>query len=144
MSFTIGFPNASAITVGLKPATPAEDAALAVDDPSQDGVEAKEVKADSSAQGADGKSGSAGHENVVVQILLKRLQELQELLKQQQQQLVAAQAAPYPTPEAKTTAVMAIQGQIGNTNAAVQEVSAALVKELTKDSGAGAVINTTV
>lgn len=143
MSISVGFPNAGAITMVPRSMTAADEAVLAVDDPSQDGIEAKEVKADSSAQGAEAKSESVGHESLVVQILLKRLQELQELLKQQQQQLAAAQAAPYPTPEAKTTAVMAIQGQIGTTNAAVQEVSAALVKELTKGSGAGGVINTT-
>ena len=69
--------------------------------------------------------------------------ELQEQLKQQQQQLAAAQAADYPTPEAKQTVVMGLQGQIAQTNGALAEVSGNLVRELAKDSSSGGLVNTT-
>jgi hypothetical protein len=64
-------------------------------------------------------------------------------LQEQQQQLAAAQAETYPTPEAKETAVMSVQGQIAETSAAMAEVAGALVKELTKNSGSGGLVNTT-
>ncbi|MNG31880.1 hypothetical protein D3C84_1177670 [compost metagenome] len=76
-------------------------------------------------------------------MLLKRMQELQQQLREQQQQLAAAQVANYPTPEAKTDVVMSIQGQIANTSGALAEVTGNLVKELAKSSGSGGVISTT-
>jgi hypothetical protein len=71
------------------------------------------------------------------------MKELQEQLREQQQQLAAVQAASYPTPEAKTAAVMAIQGQIAETNGALMEVAASLLREMAKGSGSGAMVNTT-
>ena len=55
----------------------------------------------------------------------------------------AAQAADYPTPEAKQTVVMGLQGQIAQTNGALAEVSGNLVRELAKDSSSGGLVNTT-
>jgi hypothetical protein len=71
------------------------------------------------------------------------MQELQQQLRDQQQQLAAAQARPYATPEARTTAIMAIQGQIADTTGALQQVTGSLIKELVKESGSGALVNTT-
>jgi hypothetical protein len=76
-------------------------------------------------------------------MLLKRMQELQQQLREQQQQLAAAQARTYPTAEAKTTAVMSIQGQIADTNGALAEVTGNLIRELAKDSSGGGLISTT-
>jgi hypothetical protein len=91
----------------------------------------------------ESKAESGGNQSVTIKLLLKRMQELQKQLQEQQQQLAAAQAAKYPTPEAKTTAVMSIQGQIADTNAALMEVAASLVKEMAKGSSTGSVVNTT-
>ena len=49
----------------------------------------------------------------------------------------------YPTPEAKSQAVMSIQGQIAQTSAAMAEVAGALVKEMTKSSTSGNLVSTT-
>ncbi|MNG38578.1 hypothetical protein D3C84_1263390 [compost metagenome] len=71
------------------------------------------------------------------------MQELQQQLREQQQQLAAAQAQTYPTPEAKTSAVMAIQGQVADTSGALLEVTGRLVTELAKGANSGTVVNTT-
>lgn len=92
---------------------------------------------DAQGAGAEESSGSVAVDN-----LLKRMKELQEMMKKQQQLLAAVQAASYPTPEAKTTAVMGIQAQIASTSAALMETSAALVKALTKGSQ-GSLVSTT-
>ncbi|WP_285419998.1 hypothetical protein [Pseudomonas sp. efr-133-TYG-5] len=148
MSLTVGFPNPGAVTIGGK-------STATVDALSEAGAEAS-----SKALGKDGDSNqvrtggaapeeskteseSGGNQSLTVKLLLKRMQELQKQLKEQQQQLAAAQAASYSTPEAKATAVMAIQGQIADTNAALATVAGALVKELAKGTGSGGVINTT-
>jgi hypothetical protein len=81
--------------------------------------------------------------SVTVKVLLKRLKELQQQLREQQQQLARAEAASYPTPEAKTAIVTAMQGQLAATNGAILEVSARLVQELSKGTGTGSVVNTT-
>lgn len=91
------------------------------------------------------ESGSAKGKgaSIAVRELIERMKELQQLLRQQQQQLAAAQAASYPTPEGKATTVMGIQGQMANTNAALQQVAAALAKELSSESMASSMIDTT-
>ena len=38
---------------------------------------------------------------------------------------------------------MAIQGQIADTTGALQQVTGSLIKELAKESGSGALVNTT-
>ena len=152
MSLSIGFPNAAGITIGGKSAAAiralgdgAEDGAakaLGVKEGDGNQVKTGPVGLGESA-GAQADSQASDNTSVAVKILLKRLKELQQQLREQQQQLAQAQAASYPTPEAKTTAVSAIQGQVAETNGAILQVSASLIKELTKGSGTGSVVNTT-
>lgn len=92
------------------------------------------------AEGSPSAEESGG--NVLVQALQERMRELQALLQKQQAQLAAAQAASYSTPEAKTTVVAGIQGQIASTSAALMQTAAALAKELGKGSSGG-LVNTT-
>lgn len=94
--------------------------------------------ANKESNGAKGKGVS-----IAVQELLKRIKELQHLLRQQQQQLAAAQAASYPSAEAKTTSVMGIQGQMADTNGALQQVASALAEALSADSMTSSMIDTT-
>ena len=89
------------------------------------------------AEGSPSAEESGG--SVLVQALQERMRELQALLQKQQAQLAAAQAASYPTPEAKTTVVAGIQGQIASTSAALMQTAAALAKELGKGSSGGLV-----
>ena len=150
MSFSVGLPNAAGVTIGGKSAATiralsdatAEAADKALGTKKDDGkvVKTGPVGLDKSS---DTQAEAPDNQSVAVKALFKRMQELQQQLREQQQQMAAAQAASYPTPEAKATAVMAIQGQIAETNGALLEVSAALIKELTKGSGSGSVVNTT-
>src|SRR5689334_22114916 len=149
MSLFVGFPNAAGITIGGKSATAiralsdatAEAATQSPDAKESDGAQVKTgpVGLGESA-GAQAESETSDNTSVAVKVLLKRLKELQQQLREQQQQLAQAQAASYPTPEAKTTAVAAIQGQVADTNGAILQVSASLIKELTKGSGTGSVV----
>ncbi|WP_223483683.1 hypothetical protein [Pseudomonas sp. A-RE-19] len=148
MSFTVGFPNAGAITIaGKSPATinalseatsDASGQALGEEEGSDNQVRTGGA---TQTQG-ETKSGKSSNQSIAVQVLLKRMQELQQQLREQQQ-LAAAQAASYPTPEAKATAVMSIQGQIADTSAALAQVTGNLVKELAKDSSSGSLVSTT-
>nr|BFE95743.1 hypothetical protein GCM10020185_62790 [Pseudomonas brassicacearum subsp. brassicacearum] len=95
------------------------------------------------AEATDQAQESGSTQSIAVQILLKRMQELQQQLREQQQQLAAAQARDYPTAEAKTSAVMAAQGQIADTSGALLEVTGRLVTELAKGASSGTVVNTT-
>jgi hypothetical protein len=148
MSFTVGFPNAAVVNIGRKSPsatdalidTTAEGAAqrLGGDEGGRKTVSLGGVGQDSS------KTESAGsNQSIAVQMLLKRMQELQQQLREQQQQLAATQAASYPTPEAKATAVMSVQQQIADTAGAMVQVAGALVKALTEGSTAGHVVSTT-
>ncbi|MFW9080099.1 hypothetical protein ACOI9X_12595 [Pseudomonas sp. P2757] len=145
MSLTVGFPHPNTITIGGK--TPAAIDALneAAAKESDQLLGKEEVKTNQVRTGGPAQEEpqveSGGNQSITVKMLLKRMQELQKQLQEQQQQLAAAQAASYPTPEAKATRVMAIQGQIAATSGALAQVAASLVKELTKS--AGGVINTT-
>ncbi len=47
------------------------------------------------------------------------MKELQQQLRELQQQLVAAQKASYPSDDARTTAVMGVQGQISTVSGAL-------------------------
>jgi uncharacterized protein involved in copper resistance len=144
MSFAVGFPNAGAITIGGKSPSTINALSEATEDAStqQTGKEENQVRTGGAAQ-AESKSESKSNQSIAVQVLLKRMQELQQQLREQQQQLAAAQATSYPTEEAKATAVMSIQGQIAETNGALAQVSGNLVKELAKDSSTGGLISTT-
>ncbi|MGF6149729.1 hypothetical protein [Pseudomonas fluorescens] len=150
MSISVGFPKAGGITIGgksLATINALNDAKAEAETQLTAGKEgdSKQVKTGTVGQnqGTETQADDGGSLSITVKMLLKRMKELQEQLRQQQQQLAAAQAASYPTPEAKTTAVMAIQGQIGQTNSALMEVSSSLVKELAKGSSSGSVVNTT-
>ncbi|MBV6821603.1 hypothetical protein [Pseudomonas sp. PD9R] len=151
MSLFIGIPNAAAVTIGgtstatlraLNDAT--ADASTQTLDTDSD---IKQVRTSAIGLGktADTQAEPEAGDNtsIAVKVLLKRLQELQQQLREQQQQLAAAQVASYPTPEAKTTVVAAMQGQVAETNGAILEVSASLIKELAKGSSTGSVVNTT-
>ncbi|MFU2327794.1 hypothetical protein [Pseudomonas sp. NFX98] len=145
MSLTVGFPNASVINIGGKSPSTVETLSEAAADTSTQrlGLEADEKKSVSLGGGTQGseKAESAGsQQSIAVQMLLKRMQELQEQLREQQQQLAATQAAKFQSAEAKATAVMSIQSQIADTSAALMQVAAALAKELT---GSGNVVSTT-
>ncbi|WDH55327.1 hypothetical protein PUP75_11210 [Pseudomonas chlororaphis] len=148
MSISVGFPAAGAITInGKSPATiealsqgAADSAAQAV------GIDEEgklRVASASEAEKAETQGSEGDNQSLVVKMLLKRMKELQAQLQEQQQQLAAAQAASYPTPEAKATVVMAIQGQLADTSGALQEVVGKLVKELSKDASSGALVSTT-
>lgn len=150
MSISVGIPNVAAVTIGGKTAATIRALNEATEEASAQalGVKTSDGKVKTSAVGLDKPvSASEAEDNstasVAQKVLQRRLKELQEQLRQQQQDLVAAQAAPYPTPEAKLTAVSAIQGQIAQTNAALLETANALYKEMTKSAGSGAVVNTT-
>ena len=152
MSLSVGIPNAANITIGGKSATTiralsdatADAAAQATGAKKSDGNQVKTgpVGLGESA-GAQAESQTSDNTSVAVKVLLKRLKELQQQLREQQQQLAQAQAVSYPTPEAKTTAVAAIQGQVTDTSGAILQVNASLIKELAKGSGTGSVVNTT-
>jgi capsule polysaccharide export protein KpsE/RkpR len=147
MSLSVGFPNASAITIGGKSTATVNALSDATAETStqllgKEEGDSKQVRTGGAAQ-EDSKAQSGGDQSIAVKMLLKRMQELQKQLQEQQQQLAAAQAASYPTPEAKATAVMSIQGQIADTNGALSEVSGNLIKELAKGSSSGGLISTT-
>lgn len=149
MSISVGLPNAAGITIGGKSAATIRALNDAADKASTEALGVKEsdgkhvktgaVGLDKGANASEAEDTSSG--SVAQKMLLKRLKELQEQLRQQQQQLASAQAASYPTPEAKMTAVTSIQGQIADTNAAILETANSLYKEMAK--GAGSVVNTT-
>ncbi|MHC8367602.1 hypothetical protein ACYZT9_17525 [Pseudomonas sp. ZT5P21] len=148
MSFSVGFPNAGAITVGGKSTatistvseSTSEASTLALGN--EEEGDATQVRTGGGTP-AESKAESGGDQSLVVKMLLKRMQELQQQLREQQQQLAAAQAASYPTPEAKTAVVMSIQGQVADTTGALAEVTGNLVKELAKGSSAGGLVSTT-
>jgi len=152
MSLSIGIPNAAGITIGGKFAatiqalsdqtTDAANQALGTKESDSKQVRTGAVGLDKSAQ-ASTEAGGADNASVAEKVLLKRLKELQEQLREQQQQLAAAQSASYPTPEAKATVVMAIQGQMADTTAAILETANSLYKEMAKGSSTGSVVNTT-
>jgi hypothetical protein len=149
MSLTIGFSNPGSVTIGGKTAATINAMSEAEADASAEAlgtekVETNQVRTGGPAQEASASEAESGSNlSVTIKTLLKRMQELQKQLQEQQQQLAAAQAASYPTPEAKSQVVMSIQGQIAQTSGALLEVSAALVKEMSKGSSAGNVVNTT-
>jgi hypothetical protein len=139
MSLTIGLPHSAVINIGGKSVDTLSDATSA----QQSGVPVKEEKPVSLGQGAqvgEKTEGAGSQQSVAVQMLLKRLQELQEQLREQQQQLAATQAASFQSEEAKATAVMSLQAQVADTSAAMMQVAASLAKALT-DSGS--IVSTT-
>ncbi|WP_447801141.1 hypothetical protein [Pseudomonas kilonensis] len=147
MSFSIGFPNAAAVTIGGQSAATLkalnEASTEAADEALGETPTPGKVRTGTGAQATGQAQESGSTQSIAVQILLKRMQELQQQLREQQQQLAAAQAQTYPTPEAKNSSVMAIQGQIADTSGALLEVTGHLVTELAKGASSGTVVNTT-
>jgi hypothetical protein len=141
MSLSIGFPASSLLINGQTSAAAttasqtliAQTATQAAAD-EKEGDEKGDVNVDMNEIGASGGSGSGGV-SVATANLLKRLAELQQQLEKIQQQMQAAENASYPTPEAKTTAVMGFQSQVSSITGAIQQVSAQLVKEMSKSGG---------
>ncbi|MGC5700475.1 hypothetical protein J4P02_09740 [Pseudomonas sp. NFXW11] len=154
MSLSVGFSGSPTILInGKSPATidalssaTAEQASEALGTDESGTLRVGSGKQAEKSGSDDSEQEAKSTHSIVVQMLLKRMKELQAQLKEQQQQMAAAQAANYSSPEAKQTAVMAIQGQISNTAGALAEVSGNLVKELEKEtsSGAGNLLSTTV
>ncbi|WP_434590237.1 hypothetical protein J3Q09_17880 [Pseudomonas sp. R4-83] len=148
MSLTVGFANPGAVTIGGKTAATINTLNDAGKDASTEALGVEKDKSNQVRTGGaapeESKTEGSSNLNTTVKMLLKRMQELQKQLQEQQQQLAAAQAKSYPTPEAKSQAVMSIQGQIAQTSAAMTEVAAALVKEMSQGSTSGNVVNTTV
>lgn len=148
MSFSIGFPNAGAITIGGKSTAAINALSESTSQASAQALGSEEeggktqVRTGGGAP-AEAKEESGSDQSIAVKMLLKRMQELQQQLREQQQQLAAAQVASYSSPEAKAMVVMSIQGQIADTNGALMEVSGNLVRELAKGSSSGGVISTT-
>jgi hypothetical protein len=145
MSLIVGFPNASVINIGGKTPSTAETLSDATSESSSqrlrlEGDDKKSVSLGGSAQGSEKAESAGSQQSIAVQMLLKRLQELQQQLREQQQQLAATQAASFQSAEAKATAVISVQAQIADTSAALMQVAAALAKELT---GSGNVVSTT-
>ncbi|WP_456021964.1 hypothetical protein [Pseudomonas protegens] len=148
MSLTVGLSNPGAVTIGGKTAATINALSQAEADASTEALgtekeQSNQVRTGGAAAPEDSKAESGDNLSVTVKMLLKRMQELQKQLQEQQQQLAAAQAKSYPTPEAKSQAVMSIQGQIAQTSAAMAEVAGALVKEMTKSSTSGNLVSTT-
>ncbi len=141
MSLSIGFPASSLLINGqTKAASTTASQTLIAQTATQAAADDKEadekgdVNVDMNEIGASGGGGSAGV-SVATANLLKRLAELQQQLEKIQQQMQAAENASYPTPEAKTTAVMGFQSQVSSITGAIQQVSAQLVKEMSKSGG---------
>lgn len=147
MSFAIGFPNAGTVTIGGKSTATINALNESTSETSTQLLgekegEANQVRTGGGAQ-AEAKTDSGSNQSIAVKTLLKRMQELQQQLREQQQELAAAQSRPYSTPEAKAAAVMSIQGQIADTSGALAQVTGNLVKELAKDSSTGGLVSTT-
>ncbi|MBV4522948.1 hypothetical protein KVG88_23045 [Pseudomonas sp. SWRI74] len=145
MSLSVGFPSASVINIGGKAPSTVEALSDASAETSTqrlglEGDDKKTVSLGGGTQGSEKAESAGSQQSIAVQMLLKRMQELQQQLREQQQQLAATQAASFQSAEAKATAVMSIQAQIADTSAALMQVAAALAKELT---GSGNVVSTT-
>ncbi|WP_277761450.1 hypothetical protein [Pseudomonas sp. A34-9] len=148
MSLTIGISNPGAVTIGGKTAATINaineaEAQASAEALGTEKEESNQVRTGGPAQ-EESKTESSDNLSITVKMLLKRMRELQKQLQEQQQQLAAAQAASYPTPEAKSQAVMSIQGQIAQTSGEMMEVSAALLKEMSQGSTSGNLVSTTV
>jgi len=148
MSFSVGFPNASGVTIGGQSSATIKALNEAADDAAKQALGLDEKNDGTVRTGPvgvqkDEKKPDNSNQSIAVKVLLKRMQELQEQLQKQQQQLAAAEAASYPTEEARTATVLEIQNQIGDTNGSLAQVTGNLVKQLAKESSSGSVINTT-
>lgn len=145
MSLTVALSNARVINIGNKPAdaavkTTAEATARAATPEEGDN---KPLSVAPAQQDAKAESSSSS-QSITVQMLLKRMKELQQQLREQQQQLAATQATKFANEEAKATAVMAVQQRIADTAGAIAQVAGALAKALTEGSTSGSMVSTSV
>ena len=144
MSLTVALSNARVINIGNKPAdaavkTTAEATAQAATPEEGDNKPLSVAPAQQ-----DAKAESSSSQSITVQMLLKRMKELQQQLREQQQQLAATQATKFANEEAKATAVMAVQQRIADTAGAIAQVAGALAKALTEGSTTGSMVSTSV
>ncbi len=153
---SVGFPSPGGLMINGRTAGSTESKTIAmtgeidkaVKDTSEADTKDGKVRAGGgSAQAADSTDESAGSSHsVAVKALQKRMKELQQQLRELQQQLVAAQKASYPSDDARTTAVMGVQGQISTVSGALMTTAAALLKALTdeaKSGSTGSLVSTT-
>ena len=134
MSLTVGFANPAAVTIGGKTAATINSLNDATNETSAQALgtektEKNQVRTGGGPVQENSETEADSNLSITVKTLLKRMKELQKQLQEQQQQLAAAQAASYPTPEAKSQAVMSVQGQIAQTSGELMQVAAALVKD---------------
>ncbi|MHC8315058.1 hypothetical protein [Pseudomonas sp. LB3P31] len=145
MSLTVSLSNARVINIGNKPADSAvKPAAEATAQPATTEEADKKPLSVAPAQQDSKTESSSSSQSIAVQMLLKRMKELQQQLREQQQQLAATQATKFANEEAKTTAVMAIQQRIADTAGAIAQVAGALAKALTEGSTSGSMVSTSV
>ncbi|MCK1791681.1 hypothetical protein [Pseudomonas violetae] len=145
MSLTVGLSNARVIIMGNKAAdapvrTETEASAQVVTAQEGDKRPLTLAPAQQDAKTED----SSSSQSITVQMLLKRMKELQQQMREQQQQLAATQATTFANEEAKATAVMAIQQRIADTAGAIAQVAGALAKALTEGSASGSMVSTSV
>jgi hypothetical protein len=142
MSLTVGLPHSAVVNIGGKSAAAVDtlNDAASVPQPGDPVQGEKPVRMEQGTPAGEDAEGTGSQQSITAQLLLKRMQELQEQLREQQRQLAAAQAASYQSEEAKAVAVMGIQSQIADTLSALMQVAASLVKELT---GSGSIVSTT-
>ncbi|WP_256349714.1 hypothetical protein [Pseudomonas gingeri] len=151
MSMSVGFPSPGGLLINgkLPGSTESKTIAMtdeidkAVKDTSEADAKDGKVKTGGAAADAPDADSGASSQSITIRMLQKRMKELQELLRQQEQQLAAAEKASYPSDDVRTTTLMGIQGQISQTNGSLMEVANALVKALTDQAGKGSAINTT-
>ncbi|NWC18322.1 hypothetical protein HX845_32045 [Pseudomonas gingeri] len=148
---SVGFPSPGGLLINgkLPGSTESKTIAMtdeidkAVKDTSEADAKDGKVKTGGAAADAPDADSGASSQNITIKMLQKRMKELQELLRQQEQQLAAAEKASYPSDDVRTTTLMGIQGQISQTNGSLMEVANALVKALTDQAGKSSAINTT-
>ena len=148
MGITVGFNSGGTISFNTQPVTIGEipgtlSAQVSAEESAADTQGMGKPVAGAQVKAGHGASDEQSSGDIAVDTLIKRMKELQELLKKQQQQLAAAQAASYPSPEAKVSAVTGIQALIATTNSALLQVAAALAKALSSSSTSGSMVSTT-
>ncbi|NWA00227.1 hypothetical protein HX782_18740 [Pseudomonas gingeri] len=148
---SVGFPSPGGLLINGKLPSATESKTIAMTDEIDKAVQAtseadaKDGKVKTGGAAADAPDADSGtsSQSIAIKTLQKRMKELQELLRQQEQQLAAAEKASYPSDDVRTTTLMGIQSQISQTNGSLMEVANALVKALTDQAGKASAINTT-
>lgn len=142
---SVGFPSPGGLLInGQAGSTESKTIAMtsaidkAVKDTSEADAKDGKVRTSGDTAPAEGAQESdGGNHNAAVKALQKRMKELQQQLRELQQQLAAAEKVSYPSDDARTTALMGIQGQISTVNGALMTTAAALLAALTKEAKSG-------